>query len=96
MPHGIERPVSEAAASTIVTAAALYLGCGAAFAGPFVWRGVTRIDPVARDSTVGFRLLILPGVTLLWPLLAIRWARGSVHPPLELNAHRRAAARRRP
>jgi len=85
--------VSEAAASTIVSIMTVYLACGVVFAGPFVWRGVVRIDPVARDSTVGFRLLIVPGVTLLWPLLAIRWARGSGHPPLELTAHRRAAAR---
>ena len=78
----------------IVAAMGAYLACGVVFAGPFIWRGVTRIDPVAREATVGFRLVILPGVTLLWPLLAVRWARGSTHPPIEQTAHRRTAARR--
>lgn len=91
----IERAVTEALASFVVTAAAVYLGCGLAFAAPFVLRGVNQVDPVARDGTWGFRAAILPGVALLWPLLAFRWARGSVHPPRELNAHRRLAARGR-
>ncbi|MEZ5294461.1 MAG: hypothetical protein R2745_25500 [Vicinamibacterales bacterium] len=89
----IEPAVTEALATLVVTAAGLYLGCGLAFAGPFVLRGVHQLDAVARDGTWGFRAAIAPGVALLWPLLAIRWARGSVHPPRELNAHRRLAAR---
>ncbi|MGE0812660.1 MAG: hypothetical protein AB7O28_08970 [Vicinamibacterales bacterium] len=86
--------MTEALASVVVAAATVYLGCGLAFAGPFVLRGVNQVDPVAREGTWGFRAAILPGVALLWPLLAVRWARGSVHPPRELNAHRRLAARR--
>jgi hypothetical protein len=86
--------VSEALAAGIVTVVGWYLGVGCAIAGPFVLRGVDRIDPSARGAGWGFRVLIVPGVVLLWPLLAARWARGSVHPPRELNAHRRAAQRR--
>jgi ABC-type branched-subunit amino acid transport system permease subunit len=70
-----------------------YLGAGAAFAVVFVTTGVQRIDPVARQGTWGFRVLIVPGVMLLWPLLARRWAVGSIHPPTESNAHRRRARR---
>lgn len=87
--------MSEGFASVVVVAAAIYLGGGGLFAGPFVTWGVNRIDPAAAAGTWGFRLLIVPGVVLLWPLLAARWARGSVHPPAELNAHRRLAARGR-
>lgn len=83
-------------ASVLVMVVGWYLSAGLLFAGPFVWRGVERIDPVARQGTWGFRVLILPGVVLLWPLLAVRWTRGSVGPPGELNAHRRAATRRSP
>jgi hypothetical protein len=88
---GIEGPVSEALAHIVVWIAGTYLGAGAAFAVVFVTSGVHRVDPVARHGTWGFRVLIVPGVTLLWPLLARRWAAGSIHPPIESNAHRRRA-----
>lgn len=65
-----------------------YVLAGLLFAVPFVIRGVDRIDPVARGSTWGFRLIVLPGVVALWPLLAVRWMRGT-QPPAERNAHRR-------
>ena len=37
--------------------------------------GVPRIDPAARGTGWGFRLLVFPGVVALWPLLAVRWMR---------------------
>ena len=81
-------------ARIVVWIAGTYLTLGLVFAVPFVLRGVQRIDPVAREGTWGVRLIIVPGVTLLWPLLARRWAAGSVHPPTEVTAHRRRAAGR--
>lgn len=83
----------EPLASVLVDVGGAYLACGLLFAGPFVAAGVNRIDAAARQAPLGFRLIIVPGVMLCWPLLALRWARGSVHPPLEVNAHRRAARR---
>jgi hypothetical protein len=68
---------------------ASYVALGAAFAVPFVALGVQRVDPAAAGASWGFRLLILPGTVLLWPLLLGRWASGSVTPPVESNAHRR-------
>ena len=50
----------------------LYLAAGLLFGVPFVLRGVDRIDPDVRGGTRGFRLLILPGVVALWPLLVRR------------------------
>lgn len=70
---------------------ALHLAAGVLFAGPFVGFGVARIDPHAARASWGFRLIILPGVILLWPLLAHRWWRGNRHPPEERTAHRLAA-----
>jgi hypothetical protein len=58
-------------------------------------KGVNSIDPLARTAPWSFRMLIVPGVTLWWPLLAYRWAAGFVEPPTEINAHRRLARRAR-
>jgi len=49
-----------------------YAACGLLFAITFVTIGVGRIDPIAKDSSVGFRLIIVPGVAALWPLLFAR------------------------
>ena len=67
-----------------------YLLCGIAFAIPFVLKGPGRIDPHAAHRSWGFRVLIIPGVTALWPLLLSRWTSGLTAPPEECNAHRRA------
>ena len=83
--------MAEEIAVWVVRLAGLYLLAGAVFAVPFVVKGAGRIDPVAREATRGFRILIVPGVIAFWPLLAKRWLSGSTHPPPECNAHRRAA-----
>lgn len=62
-----------AVAGWLVNGLLLYLAVGVVFGIPFVWRGVHRIDPAAPGSSWGFRLLNLPGVAALWPLLALRW-----------------------
>jgi hypothetical protein len=80
-------------AQLIIAALGVYLGCGVVFAPLFLLRGAARMDPHARGGTWGFRLMILPGVVFLWPLLLRRWLGGAQHPPAERNAHRCAAAR---
>lgn len=78
-------------ATWVVRLLGLYALAGLVFAGFFVTRGVGRLDPVAREGTWGFRVIIVPGVVAFWPLLAWRWRRGRTEPPVECNAHRRAA-----
>jgi hypothetical protein len=78
----------ETFAKAIVYTLAIYAGLGLVFAGPFVRFGVQRLDSEAQGSGVGFRLLILPGVAVFWPMLLYRWARGIVEPPVEKNPHR--------
>ena len=78
-------------ATILLSLAGVYLLCGIIFAIPFVVVGVGKIDPHAAHGTWGFRILILPGTTLLWPLLANRWIRGIHELPEEKNAHRCAA-----
>ncbi|MEM1206172.1 MAG: hypothetical protein AAGN66_23275 [Acidobacteriota bacterium] len=78
-------------ATWLVNLFLIYAAVGAVFAVAFAIRGAGRVDPVARGGTWGFRLLILPGAAALWPLLLRRWLKGDGEPPVECNAHRRAA-----
>ncbi len=83
--------MTQGLAELLAGIAGLYFGAGACFALPFVLRGIGRIDPLATGSPWTFRLLIVPGTMVFWPLLLLRWAAGSIAPPVEVNAHRRAA-----
>lgn len=78
-------------AAVILIALGIYLAVGLLFAIPFALIGVERIDPHAAHGSWGFRLLIIPGTTALWPLLLKRWMKGAKEPPEECNGHRRAA-----
>jgi hypothetical protein len=91
---GIEsNNMSLATARFIVDTITIYLAIGAIFALVFLWQWVGRLDPLAAHGTMGFRVLVFPGVTALWPLFAIRLLRGVSSPPDEWTAHR--APRRR-
>ena len=61
------------AAETFVDSLAAYAALGMVFAIAFAAIGVGRVDPVAKDSRVSFRLIIIPGVAALWPLILARW-----------------------
>ena len=78
----------ETFSKALVYTLAVYTILGLAFAVPFVWWGVQRLDSEAEGSGVGFRLLILPGVAAFWPMFLHRWRRGIVEPPVEKNPHR--------
>lgn len=75
-------------ATWLVRGIGIYLGLGVLFALPFLARGVQRVDPGARGGGWGFRLMILPGVAALWPVLARRWLSGAASPPEPRDAHR--------
>ena len=74
-----------------VLAAAAYALIGVLFGLAFVTRGVQRIDDAATGASWRFRLIILPGVVALWPLLLSRWVRGRSTPIPERTAHTLAA-----
>lgn len=66
-----------------------YLALGFGVALSFVLKGVTRIDPTAKEgASWGFRLAILPASTVLWPLILKRWLSGQTEPPEEKSPHR--------
>jgi hypothetical protein len=79
--------LSLALATSVLCVAGFYLGVGLLFAIAFVAFGIARVDSASRGASIGFRLVVLPGVTLLWPLLAWRWLRADRGPPIERSPH---------
>jgi hypothetical protein len=80
-------------AAVFLIALGVYLVCGLAFAIPFAFVGVKKIDPHAVHGSWGFRLLIIPGTMAFWPLLWRRRLLGVQAPPEERTAHRKLAAK---
>ena len=64
-------------AELLVNGLAVYGLAGAVFAVAFVMMGIQRVDSVAEHAPLGFRLIVLPGVAALWPLLLVRWLRSA-------------------
>jgi hypothetical protein len=57
----------------ILMIAALYLLAGVLFAVFFLSKGLEKMDTAAYGSGCGFRLIILPGTVVLWPVLLSKW-----------------------
>lgn len=64
--------LSTTLATWLVRLAGLYLATGLLVALPFAFRWVNRLDAVAAEGTRGFRLLVIPGAVLLWPVVVGR------------------------
>jgi hypothetical protein len=79
-------------ARAVATSIEAYLMAGVVFAVVFLPRGVLAIDEGLRASPVMVRVLLAPGMVLLWPIFLRRWITGG-GAPAERNAHRSAAAR---
>ena len=62
-------------AELLVDALTAYGLAGAVFAVAFVTMGIHRVDSLAEHAPLGFRLIVLPGVAALWPLMLVRWLR---------------------
>lgn len=82
-----------ALANVLLVLVAAYLAAGVAFAAAFHAGGLARIDAGAARGSRGFRVVVTPGVILLWPVLVGRWRRGTGAPPAPRDAHRDAARR---
>ena len=63
--------MSEAAAETLVLAIGLYFALGLLVGLIYMFGGAGRIDPAAKGKGLPLRarLLILPGVVGLWPIM---------------------------
>ncbi len=53
-------------------AAVAYGAIGAVVAAAFLLLGLDRVDPAARGA-YAFPPLLVPGLVLLWPVVALRW-----------------------
>ena len=80
-------------ARAVATSVEAYLMAGALFALVFLPRGVLAMDEGLRASPVMVRVLLVPGMMLLWPIFLRRWITGR-GAPAERTAHRSAAVRR--
>ncbi len=69
--------MSVAAAEMIWMAVAIYLATGAVFAVFLSFGGAVRLDRAVKGTGVPFRLLIIPGAAVLWPLLFLMWIAGA-------------------
>jgi len=61
----------------IFTIVAIYLMAGFVFALAFVFKGVQVIDEGAKDSTIGFKIIIIPATIVFWPFLLVKWISAS-------------------
>ena len=80
--------MSITAASWIWSIIGIYLVLGVLFAIAFMTMRLKHSDPDAEQATWGFRLIVLPGVILMWPALAKRWVTGVSTPQEEKSPHR--------
>lgn len=62
-------------ATGMITAIFAYAGLGMLVAVPMAARGINRLDDAAQAGTLGFRLLAIPGLMALWPLVLAQWAK---------------------
>ena len=61
-------------AAVLITLAQAWGIAGLGVAVVFLLYGIDRIDPGARGA-YAFRLLLVPGIVVLWPLVLWRWSR---------------------
>ena len=63
--------------TVLLLVVAVYLICGFIFAIFFVTKGVTVVDEGAHGATIGFRIIIVPGTMVFWPLLLKKWRKAN-------------------
>lgn len=69
---------------------AFYLAIGVLFGVIFLLFRINKVDVAAVGSSVWFKLMILPGIAALWPVLVSGWLKGVDGQPIERTAHRDA------
>ncbi|MEO6722863.1 MAG: hypothetical protein ABIN67_21025 [Ferruginibacter sp.] len=51
----------------------IYLCCGMVFAIVLLASGIGKIVEGAQDSSLGFKVLVIPGIIVFWPALLQKW-----------------------
>jgi hypothetical protein len=65
------------AVEIILIVAGIYLLSGVLFVVPFLIKGLTKVDEGAHGGTIGFKIIIIPGVIVFWPVLLSKWMRAN-------------------
>jgi hypothetical protein len=60
----------------ILIIVSIYLALGVLFLIPFLVKGISKVDEGAPGSTIGFKIIIIPGVIVFWPFLLKKWMKG--------------------
>ena len=63
----------------ILIIVAVYLLVGVLFVIPFLMKGLNKIDEGAYGSTIGFKIIIIPGVIVFWPVLLSKWMKSNLN-----------------
>ncbi|MFT3908166.1 MAG: hypothetical protein QM737_01970 [Ferruginibacter sp.] len=51
----------------------IYLICGLLFSIIFISKGLKVLDEGSHGSGIGFKLIIIPGCMIFWPVLLNKW-----------------------
>ncbi|CAN5727043.1 hypothetical protein BH10BAC3_BH10BAC3_05440 [soil metagenome] len=62
-----------------LSAVAVYVLIGVVFTVLFIFRGLQKVDEGTHGSTLGFKLIIIPGCIALWPVLLRKWIKPTRH-----------------
>ena len=65
--------MAETIVSICLLIVAAYLFAGIVFTIFFQAKGISKIDEGVHGSSVGFRIIIVPGCIVFWPLLLNKW-----------------------
>ena len=64
-----------AVVSIILKILTCYLSIGLIFSIVFHWKGIKVVDEGAKGTGVFFKLLITPGIIVMWPFLLTSWVK---------------------
>jgi hypothetical protein len=64
----------------VLIVVAIYLFLGVLFIFPFLMKGLTKVDAGAHGGTIGFKIIIIPGVIMFWPALLAKWVKANRSP----------------
>ncbi len=71
-------------AEMLLAAIGLYLAIGLVFALIIAFWGAARIDHAADGANLWFRLIVIPGLAGLWPIMLLRLLSGRrINAPIE-------------
>jgi hypothetical protein len=59
--------------SIILFTVLIYLLAGVVFVLPFLVKGIAKVDEGAHSGSIGFYIIIIPGVIFFWPVLLKKW-----------------------